>query len=143
MFLNHSQGNCEFLVVFLSRLTADGKYPVRDCENLQLPIQMQLSEKAKAFSRLLFDFLNLHEILNILKKRMIVIANGFPKLQTVKILLRPLSKKRCYRTCFESQHVKAHKIRPKYFKMSMRELLSCFSIILKKVDLENVSPSVS
>ena len=29
--------------VFVNALTADDKYPVRDCENLQLPIQMQLS----------------------------------------------------------------------------------------------------
>ena len=35
----------EVLVVFVKRLTADGKYPVQDCENLQLPIQMVLSEK--------------------------------------------------------------------------------------------------
>ena len=41
---------------------------------------------------------------------MIVIANVFPKLQTVKILVRPLSKKRRFRTRFDSQHVK----RPKY-----------------------------
>ena len=35
-----------------------------------------------------------------------VIANVFPKLQTVKDLVRPLSKKRCFRTPFDSQHVK-------------------------------------
>ena len=40
----------EVLVVFVSRLTADGKHPVQDCENLQLPIQMQLSQKRKIFS---------------------------------------------------------------------------------------------
>ena len=45
-------------------------------------------------------------MLKILKKRMIVIANVFPKLQTVKILLRRLSKKGCYRTRCDSQHVK-------------------------------------
>ena len=33
----------EILLFFVNRLTADGKHPVRDCENLQLPIQMQLS----------------------------------------------------------------------------------------------------
>ena len=59
------------------------------------------------FLDFLFHFWNLHQILIILKKRMIVIANVFPKLQTVKVLLRPLSKKRCYRTLFDSQHVKA------------------------------------
>ena len=37
---------------------------------------------------------------------MLVIANVFPKLQTVKDLVRPLSKKRCSRTRFDSQHVK-------------------------------------
>ena len=30
--------------------TLDGEYPVQDCENLQLQIQMQLSEKRKTFS---------------------------------------------------------------------------------------------
>ena len=33
----------EILSVFFNTLTADDKYPVQDCENLQFPIQMQLS----------------------------------------------------------------------------------------------------
>ena len=37
---------------------------------------------------------------------MIVIANVFRKLQTVKDLVRPLSKKSRFRTPFDSQHVK-------------------------------------
>ena len=41
----------EILGVFVNTLTADGKYPVQGCENLQLPIQMQLSEKRKTFSQ--------------------------------------------------------------------------------------------
>ena len=40
---------------------------------------------------------------------MIVIANVFLKLQTVKTLLRTLSKKRRFRTRFDSQHVKCLK----------------------------------
>ena len=40
----------EILGVFVNTLTADGKYPVQGCENLQLPIQMQLSGKPKTFS---------------------------------------------------------------------------------------------
>ena len=39
----------KILAVFVKTLTADGKYPVQYCENLQLPIQMQLSEKRKTF----------------------------------------------------------------------------------------------
>ena len=41
---------------------------------------------------------------------MTVIANGFPKLETVKILVRPLSKKRSFRTRFDSEHVKTSEI---------------------------------
>ena len=58
----------------------------------------------KPFGNLLLHFWNLHLILNILKEKMIVIANVFPKLQTVKIFLRPPSKKRCFRTRSDSQH---------------------------------------
>ena len=39
----------EVLLIFVNRLTADGIYPVQDCENLELPIQMQLSENGKTF----------------------------------------------------------------------------------------------
>ena len=40
----------ELLGLFLNTLTADDNYPVKDFENLPLPIQMQLSEKRKSFS---------------------------------------------------------------------------------------------
>ena len=33
----------QFLGVFVNTLNSDGKCPVQDCENLQLPIQMKLS----------------------------------------------------------------------------------------------------
>ena len=47
----------EILEVFVNILTADYKYPVQDCENLPLPIQMQLSEKRKTFSQFFVPFL--------------------------------------------------------------------------------------
>ena len=97
----------EILGVFVNTLTADGKYPVQDCENLQLAIQMQLSQKQKTFSPFLFHFWNPDQILNIFEKKMIVIANVFPKPETGKIFVRPVSKKRRFRTRFESQLVKA------------------------------------
>ena len=53
-----------------------------------------------------FHFWNLHQILNVLKKKIIVIGNVFAKLETVKNFVRPLSKKRRFRTSFDSQHVK-------------------------------------
>ena len=53
----------------------------------------------------LFHFSNLHQHFNIFKQKMIVIAKVFPKIQTVKELVRPLSKKWHFRTPFYSQHV--------------------------------------
>ena len=47
----------EMLGLSVNTLTSDGKYPVQGCENLQLPIQMQLSEKRKTFSQFFVTFL--------------------------------------------------------------------------------------
>ena len=47
----------EILGLFVNTLTADGKYPVQGCENLQLPSQMQLSQKPKYFSGFFVPFL--------------------------------------------------------------------------------------
>ena len=67
-------------------------------------------KKEKLFLNFLFHFWNLHQILNILKEKMIVIANVFPKLQTVKIFVRKLSQEHRFRTGFCSQHVKASQL---------------------------------
>ena len=97
--------NFEISEVFVNILTADENYSFGDCENLQLPIQMQLSQSKKLFLNFLFCLWNLHQIWNISEKRMIVIANIFRKLRTVKGLFKPLSRKRCFRTSFDSQRV--------------------------------------
>ena len=44
-------------MVFVNALTADCKYPVQYCWNLELPIQRQLSEKRKTFSQCFFTFM--------------------------------------------------------------------------------------
>ena len=100
----------EILGVFAKILTADAKYPVQYCENLRLPIQMQLVKKQRPFSHFLFHLWTLHELLNILKKKIIVIANVFLKLHTVMILVRALSKKRRFRKRFDREHVKVSQI---------------------------------
>ena len=82
---------CEILKAFVNTLTVDGNYPFQNYENFPLPIQMQLSNE-KLFVNCLFHFWNLHQILNILKKKMIVIAAFLRKLQAVKDKVRPLSK---------------------------------------------------
>ena len=88
--------------MFVNTFTADGKYPVEDRENLELPIQKQLSEKRETFRQF---FLESNQILNIFRKKIIIRANVFPKLQTVKILIRPLCKKRRFKKRFDSQHM--------------------------------------
>ena len=54
----------------------------------------------------MFNFWNLHQISSLFRKKKIAIANAFPKSRTVKDLVRPLSKKRRFRTSFDIQHVK-------------------------------------
>ena len=54
----------------------------------------------------LFHLWILHKILNIFKKKKIVIAHAFPKLATVKGLVTPLTIQRRLKTFFDSQHVK-------------------------------------
>ena len=70
---------------------------------------------------------------------MIVTVNVFAKLQTVKILVSPLSKKRRFRTRFDSEHVKVSQMLREF---PWEHFCHVFFIILREVDLENVSPSV-
>ena len=62
----------------------------------------------------LFYLLNLNQILNILKKKTIAIPTLFRKLENVKNLVRPLSKKYLFRNSFKNQHVKQSQTLVKY-----------------------------
>ena len=75
----------------------------------------------------MFHFRNLHQILNILKKKMIVIANVVPKLLRVKNLVRTLSKEQRYTPGLGSQHVKASKILAKSPRELFDHVFSAFS----------------
>ena len=61
----------------------------------------------KPFHNILFHFCNLHQTLNVLEEKMVVIGNVLPKLETAKNLDRTLSEKPHYRTQFDSQNMKA------------------------------------
>ena len=82
----------EILGVFLNTLTADGMYPLRIDRKCNSQVKWTYLKNQKLFLDFLFHFWNLHQMLNILKKMMILTANVFPKLQTGKILVTPLSK---------------------------------------------------
>ena len=100
----------EILGVFVYVLTGDGKYPVAAFENLILRKEMQLSEKRKTFLNFFLHFWILHQSLTILKEKMMVIAKVLPKLRTVNILIRSLSKKRRFRMLFDIEHGKGSQI---------------------------------
>ena len=48
----------KILGLLVNTLAADEKYPVLNRDNLTIPIQMQLSQKKKTFSRFFTDFLS-------------------------------------------------------------------------------------
>ena len=110
--------------MFRNTLTANDKYPVRDCQNLSSPIQLQLSLNPKAFFILLFHFWNLNQILNILKKKMILIATLFGKSDTVKELVKPLSKKHRLRNPFDSQDIKGSQLLAKSASENFYQIFS-------------------
>ena len=60
----------------------------------------------KHFLGFLLHLWNLHQILNIFRKKKIIIANVFAKLTTVQSLVTPLTIQRRLKTSFDSQHVK-------------------------------------
>ena len=93
-------------------------------------------KKEKLFLNFLFHFWNLHQILNILKEKMIVIANVFPKLQTLKIFVRKLSQEHRFRTGFGSQHVKASQLLPKSPRERFYHVILSFAMKL----IWNMSP---
>ena len=92
--------------MFRNTLTANEKYPFRELENLLSPAQLQLSLKLKNFSDFFNLFLESTSNFKRFVKMMIVIATLLRKLQALKDMVRPLSKKHRFGTPFNTQHVK-------------------------------------
>ena len=72
---------------FVNTFTANDKYSLFNRNNLEQPIQILISEKQKNFLSSSLNFLNLHQILNISKKKMTLIVDVFPKIQILKTWL--------------------------------------------------------
>ena len=100
----------EILEVFLNILTQMTSILFKVLRICNSQFKCNYLKNQKLFLNFLFYLWNLHQILNILKKNMMVIANVLPKSQTVDILVRPLSKKRRFRTRCDIQHVKSSQI---------------------------------
>ena len=93
----------------------------------------------KRFLNFLFHIWIPYQVLHILKKMMMVIANVFPKLQTVKNFVTQLCNKGRLGTRLDSRHVKASLI---LGKSPWECLYHFFFINLREVDLENISACV-
>ena len=107
-------------------MTANDKYPARDCENFSTPIKMKLSFKPKTFIDSFFPFLQSTSNFNLFEKNIILIAPSFRELQTVKDLVRPLSKKHRFRILFYSHHVKGSQT---LVKSALEHFHNIFSLI--------------
>ena len=94
----------EILGLFLNTLTADNMSLLGNSENLHQPIQMPLSNKQKTFYQFLSPFLKCGSILNILKKKMTLIAYAFSNWWTAKGVVKHKPKKSRFRTPFNSLH---------------------------------------
>ena len=75
---------CKIFWLLVNTFAANEKYLVLDRDNLAIPIQMQLSQKQKTFSRFFAAFLKFRLILNILSKNMTLIDFVMSKLRTPK-----------------------------------------------------------
>ena len=79
---------CKILRLLVKTLTDDEKYSLLYREKLTQPIVILLSQKQKAFSEFFSVFLRSTLYLNILEKKMIVIADVFPELPSPKKVIR-------------------------------------------------------
>ena len=76
---------------------------VRICRSL---FKSSYLKNKRHFLGYLFKLWNLHQILKNFKQKKILIANVFPKLATVQVLVTPVTIQRGLKTSFDSQHVK-------------------------------------
>ena len=96
-------------------------------------------KNGKIFQGFFFHFWNPHQISNILKKKMMVLANVFSKLWAVKNFVTPLCKKRRFEMRLDSPHVKVSRVLAKSRPECFHQV---FFINFREIDLENISLSV-
>ena len=87
-------------------------------------------KKEKLFRYFLSNFWNLNQVLSILKEKMMVLANVFPKLETVKNFVTPLRKKHSFGTRLDSRNVKVPRI---IVKSPWQCFYDVFSLIWRKL----------
>ena len=83
---------CEVLGVFVNTLSVDDKYFLHSSQNFPQRIEKQVSKKQKTFSQIFVPFLKLTFNFNCFFKKMTITVYVFPKLRTVKNVIRQKKK---------------------------------------------------
>ena len=97
---------CKIFRLLANTLTPDGKYFLCNSPNLSQLIQIQWPKKQKAFSQFFTPFLKSTSNFKQFQKMTSLIGYLLPKLQTLKNLVRPMSKQPRYTTPFNGHSVK-------------------------------------
>ena len=100
---------CKIWRLFVNTFTSDNKYSLLNRDKLMQPIDRQLSQKQKTFSRIVLAVLKSRLNFAPFQKKMRLIADLIPKLLTPKNVVRWLSKKSCFGGSFEKQDGKGNK----------------------------------
>ena len=79
---------CKILGLFVNALTDDDKYSLFYRDNLTQPIQILLSEKQNTFSQYFSAFLKSTLNIEHFQKKMTLIADVFPKLPSLRKMIR-------------------------------------------------------
>ena len=101
---------CKISRLFLNTLIADDKYSLFKRDNLTRPIYMQVSRDTKRFFSIFFCIFEIYfkfwTLSKKKKKKMTLIAEVFPKLQTMKNVVTSMSKKSRFKGSFGKQYGK-------------------------------------
>ena len=115
IFFHHSKGkwlgwylpywNLKYYGCYFTHWLLMRTIPLGILRNCSSVFKRNSLKNEKFFLDFLFQLWNVRQILYNFEKKMVVIANGFEKLQTVKCLVIAISRTRGFRTSFVSQRV--------------------------------------
>ena len=103
---------CEVLGVFVNTLSVADKYFLHSSQNFPQRIEKQVSKKQKTFSQVFVPFLKLTFNFNCFFKKMTITVYVFPKLRTVKNVIRQKKKKKNFMAPFYGWGSTASRLQP-------------------------------
>ena len=104
----------KMLGLFVNKLMADHMYSAHGWEKIPQEVQRQSLKNKKQFLKFLLHFQNLHEVFQLRKKKINLIALIFGKLLTPKNVLPWVRESSCFRTPSKSQSLHGFLTLPKF-----------------------------